>query len=274
MQENGPVAYASRKLTARERQYAQIEKELLAIVCACRKFDQYVFQQEIQVHTDHKPLQTISRKSLAVTPKRLQRMLLSLQRYQIRVIYTPGPKVPVADALSRAPVDEEQSVFEEEQQQVMMSEVTESAISDPTLEEIRKRTARDEGMQGLVVAILEGWPARQEQVSALIQPYFHHRDELTIEDGIIYKGDRCVIPAALRPEMLRKLHGPHMGVEATLRLGRQLVYWPGMSSQLKDRCQRCDTCQSRGRAQQQESLECHEIPQYPWQVVGAGFFSS
>ena len=61
-------------------------------------------------------------------------MLLSLQRYQIRVIYTPGPKVPVADALSRAPGDEEQSVFEEEQQQVMMSEVTESAISDPTLE--------------------------------------------------------------------------------------------------------------------------------------------
>ena len=114
-------------------------------------------------------------------------MLLSLQRYQIRVIYTPGPKVPVADALSRAPVDEEQSVFEEEQQQVM-SEVTESAISDPTLEEIRKQTARDEGMQDLVVAILEGWPARQEQVSALIQPYFHHRDELTIEDGIIYKG--------------------------------------------------------------------------------------
>ena len=134
-----------------------------------------------------------------------------------------------------------------------MSEVTESAISDPTLEEIRKQTARDEGMQDLVGEILEVWPARQEQVSALIQPYFHHRDELTIEVGIIYKGDRCVIPAALRPEMLRKLHGPHMGVEATLRWGRQLVYWPGMSSQLKDRCQRCDRCQSRGRAQQQES---------------------
>ena len=109
-------------------------------------------------------------------------------------------------------------------------------------------------------------------MSALIQPYFHHRDELTIEDGIIYKGDGCVIPATLRPELLRKLHGPHMGVEATLRWGRQLVYWPGMTSQLKDRCQRCDTCRSRGRAQQQESLECHEIPQYPWQVVGADFF--
>ena len=72
-------------------------------------------------------------------------------------------------------------------------------------------------MQDLVVAILEGWPARREQVSALIQPYFHHRDELTIGDGIIYQGDRRVIPAALRPEMLRKLHGPHMGVEATLQ---------------------------------------------------------
>ena len=135
-------------------------RKLLAIVFACRKFDQYVLGREIQVHTDQKPLQTISRKSLAETPKRLQRKLLSLQRYQIRLIYTPGPKVPVADALSRAPVDEEQSVFEEEQHQVMMSEVTESAILDPTLEEIHKQTARDEGMQDLAVAILEGWPAR------------------------------------------------------------------------------------------------------------------
>jgi len=67
LQEEGPVAYSSRVMTQTEQNYAQIEKELLAIVYACEKFDQYIFgRSNVIVQSDHKPLETIFRKPSTV----------------------------------------------------------------------------------------------------------------------------------------------------------------------------------------------------------------
>ena len=80
LQNGQPVAYASRALTATETRYAQIEKELLAIVFACAHFELYVYGRDVvQVKTDHQPLVSIVLKSLNSAPSRLQRMLLRLQ---------------------------------------------------------------------------------------------------------------------------------------------------------------------------------------------------
>ena len=80
MQDGQPVAYASRSLTDTEVNYAHIEKELLAIVYGMEKFETYVYGRKVLVESDHKPLETIFKKSLLSAPKRLQRMLLRLQR--------------------------------------------------------------------------------------------------------------------------------------------------------------------------------------------------
>ena len=103
MQNGQPVAYASRALTPAETQYAQIEKELLAIVFACKRFDAYVYgRQQVNIQTDHKPLEPIFTKSLDSAPKRLQRMLLQLQKYNITVKYKKGMELLLADTLSPA----------------------------------------------------------------------------------------------------------------------------------------------------------------------------
>ena len=66
-------------LSSVERQYAQIEKECLAIVLACSRFNQCLHGRELAtVETGHKPLMPIFQKSIHSTPKRLQRMLLHL----------------------------------------------------------------------------------------------------------------------------------------------------------------------------------------------------
>ena len=85
MQNGQPVAYASRALTPTECNYAQIEKELLSIVFGMNRFDTYVYGCHVVVETDHKPLQAIFSQSLYNAPKRLQRMLLALQRYDIEL---------------------------------------------------------------------------------------------------------------------------------------------------------------------------------------------
>ena len=89
LQEGKPVAYASRSLTVAEQNYAQIEKELLA-------------SRSVNVHSDHRPLETITHKSISKASPRLQRMLLRLQKYTVNVIYKPGREMHIADALSRA----------------------------------------------------------------------------------------------------------------------------------------------------------------------------
>ena len=89
LQEGQLIAFSSRALTSTERNYAQIEKELLSIAHGCTRFDQYVYGRPITVQTDHKPLESIFKKSLLSAPKRLQRMLLQLQRYSLNIVYKP-----------------------------------------------------------------------------------------------------------------------------------------------------------------------------------------
>ena len=87
LQDGKPVAFASRVLTPSEQKWAQIEKELLAIVFACTKFHQYVYGKDVLIESDHKPLETIFKKPLEKAPARLQNMLLKLQKYSIKVFY-------------------------------------------------------------------------------------------------------------------------------------------------------------------------------------------
>ena len=88
-------------MTPTEQNYAQIEKELLAIVFACEKFDQYIFgRSDVVVQSDHKPLETIFKKPIHSSPKRLQQMQLCLQNYDIQVEYKKGTTMFLADTLS------------------------------------------------------------------------------------------------------------------------------------------------------------------------------
>ena len=102
MQQDRPVAFASRALTEAEQNYSQIEKEMLAICFACQKFHQYTYGKSIDVHSDHRPLESIMKKPIGKASPRLQRMMLQLQRYTLNVRYVPGKLMYVADTLSRA----------------------------------------------------------------------------------------------------------------------------------------------------------------------------
>ena len=99
-QDGQPVAYASRALTQTESHYAQIEKELLAIVFACERFTDYIYgRASVNIETDHKPLEIIFQKPLSQAPKRLQRMLLRLQKFDLQVKYLKEPQLLIADTL-------------------------------------------------------------------------------------------------------------------------------------------------------------------------------
>ena len=101
LQDGKPIAYASRALTTTETNYAQIEKELLAIVFGVERFHQYTYGRKVIVDSDHKPLETIFNKPLASAPRRLQKMFMRFQRYDINIQYKKGSEMYLADTLSR-----------------------------------------------------------------------------------------------------------------------------------------------------------------------------
>ena len=101
LQEGQPIAFASNSLTDSETRYANIEKELLAIVFACQWFNMYALGRPFTVESDHKPLEMIHQKSLANASPRLQQVLLQLQQYHVTIRYRLGKEMLLTDALSR-----------------------------------------------------------------------------------------------------------------------------------------------------------------------------
>ena len=89
-------------MTSAEENYAQIEKENLAIVFGCERFDHYIYGIHVTVETDHKPLESLATKPIHALPKRLQRMMLRLQKYDLNIKYKKGSMMYLADTLSRA----------------------------------------------------------------------------------------------------------------------------------------------------------------------------
>ena len=96
-----PIGYASRKLLPRERAYAVIERECLALVWAISKF--HMYGRDFLLETDHHPLAYLT--TAKVNNSRVMRWALSLQQYRFTVKAIRGSDNIGADYLSRCPVD-------------------------------------------------------------------------------------------------------------------------------------------------------------------------
>ena len=193
-----PVAYASRAMTVTERNYAQIEKEALAIVFGTNKFHDYLYGKEFVVETDNKPLQSIFAKSITKAPPRIQRFLLRLQRYNFTIEFIPGRHLYIADMVSRAYL---QDVAESEVPDIeyhVHAVISNLPISTSKFEEFKQRTLNDLVSKEVMTCVRDGWPQNLSECSPTIKPYFQIRDELSIVDGVLLKGDRVVVPSSMR----------------------------------------------------------------------------
>ena len=165
------------------------------------------------MYTDHKPRVNIKQKSLAKGSKIPQSMLPRIQDYNYKLLYKPGKSIPVADALSRAPLDESQNVH-------IISNSATLPLKEERFEEIKRETEKDNILCDLSIVISEGWPEHKSQLHYDLSQYFSYRDELSIENGIIFKGDRILIPESLRNSMKEKIHAGHTGINSCLRRAR------------------------------------------------------
>jgi transposase InsO family protein len=166
-------------------------------------------------------------------------MLLRLAKYNIEVKYVGAKCVLLADTLSRLVTpggDKEITGLDVTIAQVLK-------IAPTRLDSLRAETQADPTLQTLSGLITSGWPDSMQDLTADVRHYWCFRDELTILDGLIMKGNRVVIPSAARMATLERLHDAHQGITSTLQRARRTVYWPKIQDDITDMINRCEECQ-------------------------------
>ena len=186
----------------------------------------------------------------------------------------PGKELVLPDMLSRAPLSETVNGSMEEDIALHVHFLTSNLpVSKPKLEEIKEATANDPSLKELKDTIKSGLPETKSRTPASIHVYWSVRDELSEVESVILKNDRILVPSSMRKEMLQMIHQGHMGIEKSKRRARDVLYWPGMNSQISDMISRCTTCLEHQRQNTKEPMILSRIPSKPWEMV-ATFMST
>ena len=109
-------------------------------------------------------------------------------------------------------------------------------------QQIRIATQEDDELVLLKHTVTQGWPSTIKEVPSLLQSYWTFREELTIEDGIILKGTRIVIPAKKHEAVLKFIHEGHLGLNKCRLHAKESVYGPGPNDQLEKMILNCELC--------------------------------
>ena len=156
-------------------------------------------------------------------------MLLHIFDYQLDVMYQPGTKMHLSDALNRLTSHNNNSKAEA----IKGLDVTVhdiqifTEISPLSIDKIKCVTENDPDLNTLRQYIQDGFQANRSDCAESVQAYFGFREELAIVNGLIVKGHW--IPSQLHNEALKLLHSSHMGIVKTKDQARTSFFWPSIN---------------------------------------------
>ena len=213
--------FASKSLTAAQQNYVAIELEALAVSWAVKRFHHYLYGTSFTLQTDQKPLQAILSKSLVEATPQMQRLLLATIPYDMAVEYIKGETNFIADCLSRAPVAKDTIKLPI----LQVNQITAHArCTQDRIDRLLQSTAKDDTLALLKHTVQHGWPQTITELPPELHPYWMFREEISIEDGILLKGERIIIPAVDQPDILQQLHHGHLGLIKCLHHAQVSVY--------------------------------------------------
>jgi hypothetical protein len=140
------------------------------------------------------------------------------------------------------------------------------------MNELRRATAADPVLQKVREYVEKGWSTSKQYLPPDVVPYYSPQSEISYQNGLLFKSGRIVVPQTLREDMTKRLHSSHLGVEGCLRRAREILYWPKISSQVKELVSKCSVCNKHQPKQCKEPLLSHDSPALPWSKVGVDLF--
>ena len=196
-------------------------------------------------------------------------MILRIKPYAVNVKYVPGNSLVLADTLSKAYLpDETPDQPAEFEIQVLDS----GNFSEPMLQKLKDETQKDPELQQLKTVVMDGWPQIKDKTPAETRPYWNSRDEISCYEGLMFKGDRIIVPHSLRTEILHRIHEGHFGIDKCRARARGAVFWPSINGAIDEMISQCSTCQKHQRSNQREPLIPQQVPERSWATAAADIF--
>ena len=96
-----------------------------------------------------------------------------------------------------------------------------------------------------------------------------------IEDGLILKGTRIIIPNKKREEILNLIPECHLGLNKCKMRVKETVYWLGINKQLEHLILNCKLCLKYYRSKDKNMPHTalgHKVPPVPWSKVATDIF--
>ena len=221
----------------------------MAVTYGLEKFECCLLGRSVTVETDHSPLELIFTKNINDSPSRLQRLLLKCLRFDAHVLYKQGRSIPVANALSRechrkAGHNPKHATEDSAPQRNI------HFISTPIdLVAVTSSTAQDLTLRLLKSTIFNGWPPYRKQYPQDLWGFWNFRCDLMLEDGLVLKGSRIVILPSVRNQVLQAIHLGHQGENKCILRAIESVFWPGISTDIRQMVKNCDLCNKHQPAQ-------------------------
>ena len=101
--------------------------------------------------------------------------------------------------------------------------------------------------------------------------YWNYREDLSLENGLITKGARLLIPSTLRRKVIEQIHDGHQGIEKCILKAREAVFWPGISIDIHEAVQMCRICQASSKAGKPVG-NVSKVPPHAWHTLGTDLF--
>ena len=195
---------------------------------------------------------------------------MQFQGYNATVQYPPGKKVFIVDILSRVYIHGVNNEYDDDGGDIRETE--DFPVTERRLFELQSAMKEDRSMQPLQQVILEGWPVDKSHLDPEVRPYFSMHNEMTLQDGLIFRGNREVVPTSQRTVLKEKMYFTHLGVEECCSRARECLYWPNMNCDIRVYVARCPTCRKYEVDNPAEPLIVHEILERPWAKFGVDLF--
>ncbi|KAB0794890.1 hypothetical protein PPYR_11729 [Photinus pyralis] len=253
-----PIAFASRSLTRAEQNYSQLDREALAIVYGVSHFQQYLIGKSFTLSTDNQPLVRIfnsKSKASKTTSSRLIRYASFLSTFDYKVQFKKGIDNTNADCLSRAPLHDDkgkiETAFDEELDQVNHEQVFNISTDQIGYERIKYETGRDSELCKIIEQM------KTQRIES----------EFLLNDGVLYRSHRIVIPKTMQADILNDLHSTHLGSTKMKQLARRYCYWQNIDKEIENIVRACEECKKRLHSPPKAEVHRWELPQENWDRV-------